>query len=246
MKVWLSSDPRCNLRCISCRNNHITLGEKELQQVKRSVDLVKGSLKSITGLGMSGNGDPFVSPVIRDFLLNLNCAEYPNLKLYLLTNGQLLNGPRWEQLKGIWSAVASIQVSVDGASKKTYEKIRRGGSFTTLVDNLRFLAELRGRGAIGEFIISFVVNALNFHEMKAFAQMGFDLGCDQVCFSFMSNWGTFSDEEYSEMAVHLPHHQQHQILRDILNDSVFADPRIFLHNLTNLRKPRIMGESMFV
>jgi hypothetical protein len=112
--------------------------------------------------------------------------------------------------------------------------------------NLRFLSELRRREEIGEFIISFVVNAVNFREMNAFAGMGFELGCDQVAFSYMSNWLNLSEEEYRELAVHIPSHRDHGLLREILKDPLLADPRIFLHNLSGLRPGRIMGDSMFV
>jgi hypothetical protein len=101
-------------------------------------------------------------------------------------------------------------------------------------------------GDIGEFIISFVVNAANFREMKEFARLGCKLGCDQVAFSSMSNWCTFSEEEYRGLAVHLPEHEEHAALKEILGDPIFRDPRVFLHNLSGLKAGRIMGDSMFV
>lgn len=246
MKVWLAFDPRCNLRCISCRTNHVRLSENEKENIKCFMELVKQDLSFISAIGMSGNGEPFVSPVISEFLFNLKRADYPNLKIYLLTNGQMLNHTCWEKMNDKQGAIVSVQVSIDAATRETYEKIRLGGSFDTLMENLHFLRELRSKVAIREFIISFVVNALNFHEMKAFVKMGFELECDQVCFSFMSNWGTFSDEEYRDMAVHHPEHSKHQALKEILADSLFDDHRVFMHNLSGLRTLPIMRDSMFV
>jgi hypothetical protein len=62
----------------------------------------------------------------------------------------------------------------------------------------------------------------------------------------MSDWLNLSREDYQELAVHLPGHRDHDQLRDILEDSVLGDPRVFLHNLSGLKGGRIMGESMFV
>jgi len=245
-KVFLAMDPRCNLRCISCRTDNVQITEEEREEVQRIMGLVKRDLSHITAIGLNGSGDPFVSPESRDLLFNHDSAKYPHLKYYLLSNGQLFNRALWEKMKNAQGAVASVQVSIDAATRETYEKIRLGGSFDNLLGNLRFLSELRQTRAIGEFIISFVVNDLNYLEMKAFARMGCELGCDQIAFSFMSNWCTFSDEEYHELALHMPEHKNHAALKEILVDPVFRDPRVFLHNLSGLQKGRILGDSMFV
>jgi MoaA/NifB/PqqE/SkfB family radical SAM enzyme len=245
-RVFLAMDPRCNLRCISCRTDYVQISEDERADVKRLLELVKRDFSCITAIGLSGSGDPFVSPETRDLLFNHDRARYPQLRIYLLTNGQLLNRVCWEQMGNAQEAIASVQVSVDAATRETYERIRLGGSFSNLMENLRFLSEMRQRGTIGEFIISFVVNALNFREMKVFARMGFELGCDQIAFSYMSNWCTFSTEEYREMALHLTEHKDHSALKEILGDPLFRDPRVFLHNLSGLKTGRIMGDSMFV
>ena len=245
-RVFLAMDPRCNLRCISCRNDYTHIEESEQIEVKRIMDIVMRDIPRITAIGLSGSGDPFVSPETRDLLFNHDSTRYPHLKFYLLTNGLLFNRENWERMKSAQAAVASVQVSIDAACRETYERIRMGGSFETLRENLLLLSELRQNGEIGEFIISFVVNAINYREMKAFARMGFELGCDQVAFSYMSNWLNFSDDEYLELAVHLPGHREHPALKEILHDPLFSDPRVFLHNLSGLRPGRILGDSMFV
>jgi uncharacterized Fe-S cluster-containing radical SAM superfamily protein len=245
-KVFLAMDPRCNLRCISCRSDYARISEEEQDEVNRLMGYVKRDLAHITAIGLSGSGDPFVGPETRELLFNHDSVRYPHLKFYILTNGQMFNQTCWEQMKNARDAVASVQVSIDAATRETYEKVRLGGSFANLQENLRLLSELRRKGAIGEFIISFVVNALNFREMKDFARMGFELGCDQIAFSFMSNWLTFSEEEYFELALHLPGHKDHRALKETLADPVFRDSRVFMHNLSGLQARRILGESMFV
>jgi len=245
-KVFLAMDPRCNLACISCRKDFAKITDEERGEVKRLTELVKRDLSHVTGIGLSGSGDPFVSPDARELLVNHDRARYPQLRFYLLTNGQLFTRRAWEEMRNAHGALASVQVSIDAATADTYERVRVGGSFERLRENLWFLSELRRGGEIGEFIISFVVNALNYHEMKAFAVMGLELACDQIAFSFMSNWLTFSDEEYQELAVHLPEHRDHGKLREMLGYPIFRDPRVFLHNLSGLQAGRILGESMFV
>ena len=245
-KVFLAMDPRCNLRCISCRNDFTRIDEREEAEISRIMDAVMDDIPRITALGLSGSGDPFASPVLKKFIFDHDGAKDSHLKLYILTNGLLFDSESWERMKRSRGAVASVQVSIDAASRETYEMVRLGGSFSTLMKNLLFLGELRRRGEIGEFIISFVVNAVNFREMKAFAKMGFELGCDQIAFSYMSDWLNLSEEKYRELAVHIPSHKEHGLLREVLSDPLFSDPRVFLHNLSGLKPGRIMGDSMFV
>jgi hypothetical protein len=115
------------------------------------------------------------------------------------------------------------------------------------MDNLKFISDLRQSGAIQEFIISFIVNARNFHEMKDFVELGMNLRCDQIYFSFMSDWGTFSTEDYAKMAVHLPQHKDHRELVNLLRDPIFNSPKVFLGNLGCLKPNRILSnDSMFV
>lgn len=61
---------------------------------------------------------------------------------YFITNAQLLTEKVAEVL--IECGVDQVQVSADGATRETYEYIRRGASFERLTQNLRHLTERNG------------------------------------------------------------------------------------------------------
>ncbi|PKN53588.1 MAG: hypothetical protein CVU43_22210 [Chloroflexi bacterium HGW-Chloroflexi-5] len=246
MKLWLSFDHRCNIRCVSCRNSHAQISKEERTENQMIMESVKRDLAYITTLGTSGKGEPFVSPVIRDFLYNFDSSEYPNLKLFILTNSQLLTHECWKRMEKAHQAISSVQVSIDAATKKTYEMIRIGAVFEKLMENLNFLSKLRAQNAIDKLIISFVVNALNFSEMKQFVNMGFEFNCDYVYFAFMSNWGIFTNEEYRKMAVHRPEHKQYRELNEALADPLFHDPRIFIRTPYGFSRDHILKEQIFI
>jgi molybdenum cofactor biosynthesis enzyme MoaA len=245
MNLWLSFDSRCNLRCISCRKDHVKYTEDDKRQVERLITIVKSNLSHISNLGLCGNGDPFASPSIREFLFSLDSSKYPNLKITLLTNGQLFNEKAWDSMKNIQRAVRSVQVSVDAATKETYESIRLGGSFDTLVKNLAFISGLRKQNLIGEFIISFVANSRNFMEMADFVKLGLDLSCDIIYFSGMMNWGVLSKDEYEDLAIHLPENKLHGKFRELLKNKIFDDPKVMMGNLGRFRPKRFLRDSMF-
>lgn len=222
-----------------------------LADMKLKTKIMAGFLlvASITlAMGMAGYRGMGEITVNTDEIVGNRLPSVQSLLILMEAQTAVLVGERGLIIRRMMEpAIRKAQYDfIDAACRETYERIRIGGSFATLRENLLFLGELRQRGGIEEFIISFVVNALNFREMKAFAGMGFELGCDQVAFSYMSNWLNLSDEEYLELAVHLPGHREHEALKEIIRAPIFSDPRVFLHNLGGLRPGRILGDSMFV
>jgi wyosine [tRNA(Phe)-imidazoG37] synthetase (radical SAM superfamily) len=243
--IWITFDERCNLRCISCRKDFVKYSKDDHENVERLLDAVRANLTQLEQIGLCGSGDPFASPSLRKFLYDLDASQYPNLKVTILTNGQLFNEQAWDNMKKGRSAIKSVQVSVDAATKETYENVRIGGSFDKLRSNLDFISQLRRNNLIGEFIISFVVNAINFNEMDKFVNLGKSLGCDQVYFSYMVDWGSLSKERYEELAIHLPSHVEHQDFLRKLEDPIFGDSIVQLGNIKKFRQKGIMRDSLF-
>ncbi len=243
--IWISFDNRCNLRCISCRNDFVKYSENDHRNVERLLDSVRANLSDLDKIGLCGSGDPFASPSLRNFLYDFDASEYPNLKITILTNGQHFDEQTWDKMKKGRSAIKSVQVSVDAATKEVYEKIRIGGSFEKLRENLDFISQLRKQKHIKEFIISFVVNSINMFEMDAFVALGKEIGCDQVYFSYMVDWGSVSKQKYAELAVHLPTHKMHQDFRKKLEDPLFGDPLVLLGNIKKFRPIGILRDSLF-
>lgn len=243
--IWLSFDNRCNLRCITCRSDFVKYARNDHENVEELLDSVKAGLSDLDQIGLCGSGDPFASPSLRKFLHDFDASQYPNVKLTILTNGRLFNERAWDSMEKGRSAIKSVQVSVDGATKESYESIRVGGSFPKLMHNLGFISQLRKQNLIKEFIISFVVNAENFSEMGAFVNLGKELGCDQVYFSYMVDWGSLSKQKYADLAVHLPTHEKHEDFRKQLDDPVFGDPIVQLGNIKRFRLRGILRDSLF-
>ena len=243
--IWVAFDARCNLRCFSCRKEPYQPTVEQIDQIEKKMQVIKDNLSTIEHIGLTGNGDPFASPTIRKFLYELNSAEYPHLKITLLTNGLLFNEETWNSMAKSRAVIRSVQVSVDASTQASYEKIRIGGSFEKLMNNLKYISKLRKLNQISEFIISMVVNAINYKEMQDFIKLGIDLGCDQIYFSYMGNWGTLTDAEYNDLAVHLPAHKLHEDFRKILENPIFNHPAVFLGCIKRFQKKRVLRDSLF-
>lgn len=138
-RVMISFDETCNIRCQTCRNRIIKTPSEELQANLRELEQ---DFSEITDLELCGSGDPFASPVIRDWILNLSEEKFPNLRsIFIQTNGLCFTERIYKRLpEFVKNRLTKVIVSMDAPDKALYEKIRRGGNWDKLQKNLKFLA----------------------------------------------------------------------------------------------------------
>jgi hypothetical protein len=216
--VFLAFDASCNLSCPSCRLRVITeKGSIQVEKEKLIESSIMPLLRSANRLNINAAGELFVSRPLRHLLSTLNRGTFPNLVLELITNGTLLTPGEWAKFPGIHDMVDSIRVSTDGATKATFERLRRGARWEPFIQNMRFLASLCERDVINLLQFSFTYQLDNFREMPAFVDM-----CQSLCpsarvvFEKLENWGTFTIADYSSKAVHLMSHPLHEEFLSII------------------------------
>ncbi len=169
--INLNYDQTCNLKCPSCRHDFIHMrGEKldRIQQIQNYVE--ERILPSVESIALTGVGDPFMSRVFRNFLMNFDQVRYPNIKtIHFHTNGQLFDEKMYEKMKGIHGLRISTDISIDAASAEVYAKVRPPGGWERLMSNLHFIKGLDNLVLLG---ISMVVQRDNFREMLTFIELG--------------------------------------------------------------------------
>lgn len=163
--------------------------------------------------------------------MNSRLEKFHKLKISLITNGVLLTQSTWNKIENVHKAIKEINVSIDAATENTYKILRRGGNFKKLLKNMSFLSSLRRDGIINFLRISFVVQWLNYQEMKSFVKIGIKYNCDYIIFSKISNWGTYTKEEFSDIAIHNPVHPEHSNFLEHLKDPIFKDDRVLMNDL---------------
>jgi MoaA/NifB/PqqE/SkfB family radical SAM enzyme len=235
-EINCSYDKSCNLSCPSCRTEVIIEKAYERQIGEIQNKLQKEALKDAYLLYITGSGDPFGSPFNRKWLQTMQRKTMPHLKMvHIHTNAQLWTPEMWSTIPGeIRELVKSTEISIDAASPATYALNRRGGSFERLLRNLEFIRTMRKNGPLNSVTISMVVQENNFREMPDFVSLGKCMDFDNVYFSRLVNWGTFSEEEFKSRAIHLPSHPRHHELLALLRNEVFREPIVHSGNLTEL------------
>jgi MoaA/NifB/PqqE/SkfB family radical SAM enzyme len=180
----IGNSGKCNLDCIMCEIKEQYFREDEKLNEALYSKIIPELLPGLSRLTLSGNGDPLYNKDSRTLLEEMDPSRYPSLKLQLITNGLLFTRRMWDKIKH--NNFAAINVSIDAATKTTYEYIRRNGKWDVLRRNLEFIRSLRQENVFYYFSISFVVMKSNYKEMGEFAELGLELGCDRVDFQKMS------------------------------------------------------------
>lgn len=200
-------DSSCNLACPSCRVDFVNeIGERRLAVDEKMRQINDELSDDVESLYLSGTADPFFSNSYRKFLTNLDPNNYPNLNhIHLHTNGNLWTKQFWGKLHKIHHLIKSTEISIDAATKETYNIVRRGGDWDKLMDNLKFIVTLPD---IVSFHFSMVVQKDNYKEMESFYKMIQQLfdehnptGNWKVFYNKLSDWGTMSKPIFIEKCV---------------------------------------------
>jgi hypothetical protein len=234
--IMLTHDVSCNLACPSCRTEVLTIKNDARKVLDNFVDeiilpLMEGAN---VDLHVAGDGDPFGSKHYRKLLNGLDPVRHRGVNLFILSNGLLLTPNEWESLSRIHHMVKSVRVSIDAAEASTYEDVRRPGKWSTLTQNMEFLAAQRRAGKIPSLGINFVVQAKNFEQMPAFVELGQKWSVDLVVFSKLlptSRAISADTPEFNLNAVVDERHPAYPRLLEVLRHPILRSKEVDLFNI---------------
>jgi MoaA/NifB/PqqE/SkfB family radical SAM enzyme len=125
---------------------------------------------------LTGHGEPLTHPA---FLGQFTAIAFVGCKIKVQTNGQLFTSEILQHLLTT-GQLDRLVVSIDGATKGTYEAIRRGARFNTLENNLAAFVSLRGPSKTPPLSFEFVAMRRNIHELPGVVSMAARYGADGV------------------------------------------------------------------
>jgi MoaA/NifB/PqqE/SkfB family radical SAM enzyme len=210
---WISIniDESCNLKCPSCRADMInfTKGPELDKKIKMSAHISQmlTNYDEHCIINMSGNGDPFASLVYRPLILNTE----PNVKhsYRIMTNGLLLK--KLLPKTNILPSITEYNISVDAGNKSTYEKVRLGGQWETLIENLQWLKQNVDK----KITLNFVLQNENWNNLHDFENLIKELDVWSNI-SALEDWGTWQKEQFRKHNVldkeHINYHNCMEML----------------------------------
>jgi hypothetical protein len=237
-------DRSCNLACPSCRSEILQASREERTEYDA---LIHGVLESFadkaTTLYVTGGGDPFASRHYWELLQRDLPERYPALRLRLHTNGILLNPVRWKKMAHWHGKINLIEVSIDGGDATSYELNRPPARWEQLQEAMAFIASVRQDYPALCLKINCVVQANNWRSLRALLQQSEQWGADIVKLSKIVNWGTYTDEAFRKVAVHLRSHPDNAAFMASLQDPVFRAPGIMMDDFAadNVSAPVVIA-----
>jgi len=232
--IYFNFDYACNLRCPSCRLDLIPNRKDKL--VDDIINDINTQFSNdVEVIHMTGSGDPFYSNAFRTFMQTFNVKLYPKLKsIYLVSNGNMWTKEMWESVKAIHPFVYEYEISIDAATRETYEnKVRLNGHWDTLMKNLKYHSTLK-------FInrnFSFVVQDHNVHEINDFVKLiesiyDYKKTPYTITFRAIQDWNHQTKEWIKERSVQEVDHPLHGVLLEQLKQ--LGIKKHVIHNFWHL------------
>ena len=166
----------CNLRCLMCGRTYAKIDHRHmpLEILERILDEA-WSLREVSLVGSVG--EPLLNPEIAEMIA---LVKGRGLKLGFVTNAVALDASLAGEI--VRAKMDWIGISFDAASKETYERIRVGARYESVLKNIEGLIERRNRSGDAKPFISIAVVAMrwNIAEIPGVVDLFGKMGADQV------------------------------------------------------------------
>ncbi|MDE2148948.1 MAG: radical SAM protein [Gammaproteobacteria bacterium] len=194
----------CNLACLHCIEESgpgkafgdELSGEQIFNILEQIMDL------EVPYLSFSG-GEPMLHPRFFE-MAEYACRRKAQLKIE--TNGHFLSTENCERLAKL--GVKAVQVSLDGASRETFNRMRVRGDFDRAIEGVR---RLRAAGVPIE--INYSPTRFNVHEIGAAVDLAYELGA----YSFYTGRTMYTGNAVKTWHKLAPSEEQYTTFFDVLH-----------------------------
>ena len=218
----------CNLACLHCIEEsgpgkafHDELGDEQVFSVlEQALDL------EVPYLSFSG-GEPMVHPRFFD-MVEYVCGRNGQLKIE--TNGHYLTPENCARLKAL--GVKAVQVSLDGATRETFNRMRVRGDFDRTVEGIK---NLHKAGVPIE--INYSPTSFNTHEIGTAVDLAAELGA----YSFYTGRTMYTGNAVKTWHRLAPSEAQYQQYFEVLHakvDEYRGRMRVYFHEMGLLEELR--------
>ncbi len=187
--IQIETTTKCNLHCKMCEHTFLKQKNRDiaLEDFKKIID----QMPQLKDLNLTGIGEGLLN---KEFLEIAKYAKSKGIRVWFNDNMTLVEGKRIDEV--INSGIDAIVVSLDGATKKIYEEIKRGSNFEKVLANIKALnarkQELGKRKP--ELLLNVIMMHENLAELPEIPVLAKSLGINGITFgrflSFKENSGS--------------------------------------------------------
>lgn len=170
-QLEMELNPSCNYKCPFCpwsaQENHGEgrEGWMPFEKYKEIIDEVAGKVQSIS---LNYINEPLVRQDMPEFVAYAADKGLPEIMFN--SNGFLLSEDMSRKL--IDAGLTKLSISIDAVTPETYDKIRIGGDYNKVINNINNFLKIREEKGRDYPLLktTFVVNKINKHELKDFVK----------------------------------------------------------------------------
>lgn len=238
-KIEFSYDRHCNVRCIFCRNKADKEEEEYNRQKEKRIEenfdrIFTPILQKADFVELNSAGELFASKHSIEIVKKIIKIN-PNIDFGVISNGILFTKEMTKALD-LETRLTSVIISVHAMKEKTYNKLVERGNFKAVINNIKYLADLKKeKGRLNNLQLNFVVTSVNYKEMKDFVKFAKEM--DAKAFFINYHRQIDSDDLMSELDVSLPSHPKYNDFVKYLQDDIFNDGHCVLSDYFRELKP---------
>jgi MoaA/NifB/PqqE/SkfB family radical SAM enzyme len=163
VKLQVETTDLCNLHCVHCKRDKLD----EMNTLTMPLETFARLVGDVAPLyvNLAGYGEPLID---RTMISKLALLHRRGIRTSFPTNGTYIRRLKREGLAVELPDV--LQLSIDGATKESFEAIRKLGDFDKIIDNYRAICALRADGKTRPNTVIRVLCALqrgNLHDYRA-------------------------------------------------------------------------------
>jgi MoaA/NifB/PqqE/SkfB family radical SAM enzyme len=164
---------RCNLSCVMCVRD---VSNKLIPyEAFRKIEALYPYVDTLNWQG----GEAFLADYFEKAVLS--AGEHPQIRQDINTAGVLIT-KRWADV--LVRSDMTVMFSIDGVTRDTYERIRKGAKFETLLRSLGDLNDaMARRGRRIKMILTVIVMRSNYREVESFIEFARRHGFQDVYFN---------------------------------------------------------------
>ncbi len=192
LRIHLEVNDFCNLKCPHCPRENPDIPKNTGHIPIEAIRNLEPWFRYANYVGLAGNGEPFLHPDIMDILrIIIDAGAAPSV---------ISNATLWkkynivEEIAGLGPML--LMVSIDGGTKKTFEKWRLKADFDEVRDNLISLRKAREAKGAAHPVVNFISCLMKdtIGEVTQIVDLAAEAGAAVVLFQNMYPYNKLMEE----------------------------------------------------
>ncbi len=181
--VQIEPTINCNLKCTMCMSPLFKRQVRVLEPDK--FEHILAQFPYAEKISLVGAGEPLLNPHLFHMI---RYAKARGVRIGFATNATLLDAAMARKIRE--SGVDWLNISLDGATKQTYESIRIGADFERVLENIRNLTKTLEGCAAPEVSVWHVLMKSNIDELTPLVALVARLGIRMLYVQTAHCWGS--------------------------------------------------------